>query len=282
MSESALTALIFPGQGSQEPGMRDTVARARPDLLEWACELAGDDPFERVEEGTRFAQPAIYCASIAAWELVERPEALCAAGHSLGELAALAVAGALEVEDGLRLAARRGALMQKAADRAGGGMLALLGDGERARALARSNDLTLANHNAPQQLVVSGGVEALEAARAGAREAGLRAMRLPVRGAFHSREMEPAVAGFRRVLESVRFRDPALPVISCASAREFEDAREELAAALVRPVRWRETLLALRERGAERFLEPGPGRVLSRLVERNLSPPLAAVEPSHA
>ena len=257
--------------------MRDTVVAARPDLLQLAGDLVGSDPFERVGEGTRFAQPALYCAALAGWERLGRPEAAWAAGHSLGEVAALAAAGAVDHHDGLRVAVRRGELMQSAAERSGGGMLALLGEREVALELAGAHRLTVANDNAPGQLVVSGPLDALEAARLAARPAGLRALRLPVAGAFHSPEMEPALPGFRNVLDTVRFREPRIGVLSCSSAREFSLPREELAQALVRPVRWRQTLRALRERGVERFIETGPGDVLTKLVERNLT-----AEPSHA
>src|SRR5690606_29595456 len=183
MSRPQLTALLFPGQGSQEPGMQEKVATERPDLLALARELVGDDPFERVNDGTRFAQPAIYCASIAGWQAAGRPEADCMAGHSLGELAALAAGGAISVEDGLRIAVKRGALMQRAAEADGeSGMLALLGPGDVAREVAERHGLTLANDNAPDQLVVAGHDDALSAARKDARAAGLRGVRLPIRG----------------------------------------------------------------------------------------------------
>ena len=115
--------------------MRDPVAEPRADLLELALDLVGADPFDRVDEGTRFAQPAIYCAALAGWERMGRPDAGFAAGHSLGELAALAAAGALDEREGLRLAVERGALMQRAAEAGGGGMLALLGERDAALAL---------------------------------------------------------------------------------------------------------------------------------------------------
>src|SRR5687767_1818526 len=180
MGERSNTALLFPGQGSQEPGMRDDVAAARPDLLEAAGELVGCDPFERVDDGTRFAQPAIYCAALAGFEQLGRPRAAWAAGHSLGELAALAAAGALDDQDGLRLAVERGRLMQAAAERGGGGMLALLGKRDAAVDLIDAHELTLANDNAPTQIVAAGPADALQACRRAARGAGLRAMRLPV------------------------------------------------------------------------------------------------------
>jgi [acyl-carrier-protein] S-malonyltransferase len=269
--------VIFPGQGSQEPGMRETVAEVRPDLLELACELVGDDPFERVADGTRFAQPAIYCAALAGWERYLTSDASYVSGHSLGELAALAAAGAVDHQDGLRLAVRRGALMQEAAERGGdGGMLALMGERESALELAETHGLTVANDNSPEQLVVAGPADALDRGRRSARPAGLRALRLPVAGAFHSPQMEPAVAGFREALTDVDFHEPRIPVVSCATAREFTAPRSELADALTRPVRWRQTMRTLRDRGVERFLETGPGDVLSKLVKRNPPEAVAA------
>jgi [acyl-carrier-protein] S-malonyltransferase len=255
--------------------MREAVAAARPDLLELAGELVGSDPFERVADGTAYAQPAIYCAALAGWERLGPTDASYLAGHSLGELAALAAAGAMEHADGLRLAVRRGALMQEAAERVGGGMLALIGEREPALEVAEEHGLTVANDNAPEQLVVAGPADALDRARRSARPAGLRALRLPVAGAFHSPEMEPAVDGFREALADVEFREPRVPVISCATAREFITPRSELADALIRPVRWRQTMRALRGRGVERFVETGPGDVLTKLVKRN--PPEAVV-----
>jgi malonyl CoA-acyl carrier protein transacylase len=265
-------ALLFPGQGSQTAGMRELVAVQRPDLLEAALELVGADPFEHVEEGTRFAQPALYCASIAARQRAGNPAAAFHAGHSLGELAALAAAGVLDVVDGLRLAARRGALMQEAAERGPrGGMLALLGDEERARSLAEDDGgVSLANDNAPGQLVLSGPVERIAALGAAAADAGLRTIRLPVAGAFHSPAMATAADPFAAELERVELSEPGATVFCCTSAAPFQDVRAQLAAALTSPVRWRETLLALREAGAERFLETGPGPVLPGLVRRTV------------
>ena len=150
--------------------------------------------------------------------------------------------------------------MQEAAERGDGGMLALIGDREPALELAAEHELTVANDNAPEQLVVAGPADALDAARRDARSAGLRALRLPVAGAFHSPEMEPAVAGFREALAEVEFREPRIPVVSCATAREFTSPRSELADAIVRPVRWRQTMRALRDRGVERFSRDRPRR----------------------
>jgi len=256
--------------------MRETVAQFRPDLLQLATELVGTDPFARVDEGTRFAQPAIYGAALAGWERLGGHDADWAAGHSLGEVAALAAAGALDHHDGLRLAVRRGEVMQAAAERGAGGMLAILGEREAALELAHDHGLTVANDNAPEQLVVAGPEDDLEAARKAGRRAGLRAVKLPVAGAFHSPEMDAAVPAFREALAEVEFGEPRIPVLSCATAREFTSPRSELADAIVRPVRWRQTVRALRERGVERYIETGPGDVLRKLVDRNLDQEVAA------
>lgn len=265
------TALLFPGQGSQIPGMRDLVEASRPDLLELAIAESGEDPFPRVEDGTRFAQPALYCASIALWTGAGRPGATFVAGHSLGEIAALVAAESLRAEDGLRLATRRGQLMEDAAAaEPRGGMLALLGDDRLAREIAAERDLTVANDNAPGQLVLSGSGPSLAGAAADARARGLRVVRLPVRGAFHSDAMAPAVPELEATLAELDVRPPRIPVLSSITASPFDDVRRRLAEALVRPVRWRETLLSLHRLGARRFLEVGPGKVLKGLVRRTL------------
>ncbi|HXE45565.1 MAG TPA: ACP S-malonyltransferase [Conexibacter sp.] len=271
------TAFLFPGQGSQTAEMREEVAAARPDLLALACEVVGEDPFARVEDGTRFAQPAIYCASVVGFERLRAAgltaDAVAYAGHSLGEVAALAAAGALSAEDGLRLVATRGRLMQESGERAGNGsMLALLGNGaaDRADAVAQAAGLTVANDNAPNQVVLSGAKDAFEAAAAAAREHGLRAVPLPVTGAFHSPAMAGARAELEAALAQIDFAEPSVTVLSSIALAPFGDVRAQLADALTMPVRWRETLLALRDQGIERFVETGPGKVLTGLVKRTV------------
>jgi [acyl-carrier-protein] S-malonyltransferase len=265
-----LNAVLFPGQGSQTEGMRESVERERPDLLERAVEVVGDDPFELATEGTRFAQPAIYCASIAGWSRLGASADLLA-GHSLGEIGALAAGGALSEDDGLRLVALRGRLMEEAAAGSGAGaMLAVGAPVADVEPLAERLGLTVANDNAPDQVVLSGEEGAIEEARRIARDEGLRAVRLPVGGAFHSPAMRAAVPEFEEELAHVELREPRVPVYSCVTAAPFDDPRRLLAAALTSPVRWRETLLALRDRGATRFVETGPGRVLTGLVRRTL------------
>jgi [acyl-carrier-protein] S-malonyltransferase len=266
--DGVTAALLFPGQGSQTPDMRDLVARRCPDLLERCLELVGEDPFARVDESTRFQQPAIFCASIAGWrELPGDVQPGAAAGHSLGELAALAAAGVLSVDDALELVVLRGRLMADADDR--GSMIALVGaDEDEARQVAEAAGLTVANDNAPGQIVLAGERDSFERAEEVAGGLGKRTIRLPVAGAFHSPSMAPAVAPFRAALDEVELGEPRFTVFSCASARPFADVRDELARALIRPVRWRATFTALHEAGATRFVEVGPGKVLARLAKR--------------
>jgi [acyl-carrier-protein] S-malonyltransferase len=264
--DPAAPAVLFPGQGSQTPDMRDLVRRCCPDLYERCLDLVGEDPFLRVEESTRFQQPAILCASWAGWTaLGDEPTA--AAGHSLGELSALAAAGVLQRYDALELVVLRGELMAKADPN--GSMVALVGaTAEDAEAIAQAAGLVVANDNAPGQIVLAGDRDRLADVEDLAGERGLRAIALPVAGAFHSPSMEPAVAPCRAALDDTEIHEGRFPVISCATAQPFTDPRAELAAALMRPVRWRETFQALHDAGARRFVEVGPGKVLARLGKR--------------
>jgi [acyl-carrier-protein] S-malonyltransferase len=269
------TAFLFPGQGSLT---LDAPAHARdvcPELVELAAELTGDDPFERAGESTAYAQPAIFVASIAGWrERAPELSDLCAmAGHSLGELSALAAAGAVSLDDGLRLVVLRGRLMADAAARSAsdGGMLALLGGTpEAATELAARYGLTVANDNAPGQVVLSGEREQIQALSRVARSEGFKSMVLDVAGAFHSPAIAEAERPFLAALREVDWRPTSVPVISGFTAAPFDFIPSELSRALVSPVRWREVMAELFERGAREFVDVGPGRVLDRLVPRNL------------
>jgi [acyl-carrier-protein] S-malonyltransferase len=269
------SALLFPGQGSHAEGM-DEPYRDHP-AFERGLELLGYDPFERLSEGTRYQQPALFLCSVAAWEqwreeADEEDEARAAAGHSLGEYAALVAAGALRFDDAVRLVDERAAAMADAGELHAGGMVALLGgDARGVRALATRLGLVVANDNAPGQLVLSGPVEAVAEAEEVARdEAGARARRLDVTGAFHSPLMEPAAERLRAALEATPIQELQIPVYSNGTAAPFVDVRRELSENLLRGVRWRETLLAMRTAGIERFVELGPGTVLTGLVKRTL------------
>lgn|SRR5215211_2108535 len=266
------TALLFPGQGSQTDDMRELAAEHEPELLALAQAEAGDDVFERSGEGTEYAQPSILCASIASWVGAGRPSADYFAGHSLGELSALVAAGSIPPDGAVRLAAERGRLMAAAAGDAPGGMMALLGDAAEARAAADRGGVLVANDNGPTQLVVAGPDAALEQVAQDAKARGVRAMRLAVRGAFHSPAIASAVDPFRVALEETEVRSPQAPVFSSSTATPFpsdpDDIRDRLALALVRPVRWRETLESLHGMGVRRFVEAGPGKALTGMVRR--------------
>jgi [acyl-carrier-protein] S-malonyltransferase len=279
MARDRQTALLFPGQGSQTADMRETVERHRPDLLELALEEVGPDVFDRATDGTRWAQPAIYCAALAgAAELDVQADVM--AGHSLGEITALVAAGAIGADDGLRLVAARGRLMQEAAEQTGdGGMTAVRARDENRDAIAEvaaEAGVSIANDNAPDQLVLSGAVSALDTAEALLKERGVRGKRLPVAGAFHSPLMEPAVEPFRAAVESIEIGEPRVPVYSCVTAEPFDDVRERLVQAITHPVRWLDVMRALDERGVTDFVETGPGKVLTNLVKKALAPEAAS------
>jgi len=265
------SALLFPGQGSHSEGMHAPF-EDHP-LLERGIELLGFDPFSRLSEGTRTQQPALFLCSMAQWASRDHHETdpLAAAGHSLGEYAALTAAGAIDFEDGVRLVRARARAMADAAARQPGGMVALLG-GERddVYELAADLGLSLANDNAPGQIVLSGRMRGIDAAVRRAGEIGCRARKLDVAGAFHSPLMAPAAEALRAALDATPIQEPVFPVLSNGSTRPFEDIRTELAENLLKPVRWREILLELQAMGAADYIECGPGSVLRGLVKRTL------------
>jgi malonyl CoA-acyl carrier protein transacylase len=275
------TAILFPGQGSQTPDMRDRVAELRPDLLDLVTEVVGEDPFPRADEDTRFAQPAILVASLAGHAAMrdELGDVVAVAGHSLGELTALAVAQAISERDAVRLAALRGRLMSESGTRRGdGSMLAALGgDDATVVRVAERHGVTVANDNAPGQLVLSGERVALREAGSALRESGVRILELNVAGAFHSPFMADAVPDFTDALNATYVRTPRIEVWSCVTAQPIDDVRRRLAEGLTAPVRWREAVMALHAAGVDRFVDVGPGQVLAKLVKRILK---AAPEPA--
>jgi [acyl-carrier-protein] S-malonyltransferase len=267
------TAVLFPGQGVSVAGSQPRVADALPELLERAGELTGEDCFARAVESTRFAQPAIFLASLASFVELEDPyDAVAFAGHSLGELSALAAAGALSFEEALELVVLRGALMEESGRASGdGSMLAVLkSTPEVAAEVAAAAGVWVANDNAPGQTVLAGPRDGLKRAAEIARERGVRSLALDVTGAFHSPWMEAAREPFREALARATFAQPAVTVFSGLTAAPFADMRAELADALTGPVRWRETMSALAAAGAQSFIDVGPDQVLARLVARNV------------
>lgn len=268
----APTALLFPGQGSQDRAMQELALAWCPELVAQATAELGVDPFERMDAGTAYLQPAIYCAALAQWRATGEPIAEFAVGHSLGELAALTAAGYMSPSQGMRLVLARGVAMQAAAETcAPGGLLAAMGPRERVLELGERHDLAMAADNAPEQIVFSGSLARLRIARKGARANGVKAVRLRVPAALHSSAMWPAVAPFRRALEAEAVASPRMTVIANVTAAPVEDLVTELTLGMVSCVRWRESILALRTAGVGSYREMGKSKILSGLVEHTLA-----------
>jgi [acyl-carrier-protein] S-malonyltransferase len=282
-------ALIFPGQGSQAVGMGAALADAEPRAAEilaranrvLGLDLAGimrNGPEEALTE-TKNAQPAIFVHSVAALEVARGRlgTVAFAAGHSFGEFGAHVAAGTLSFEDALGAVRLRGELMFEAGRARPGAMAAVLGlgDAEIEAACARvdAGVCQPANFNAEGQVVISGDVAGVEQGVRFAKEAGAKkVIPLKVSGAFHSALMEPAVEPLRRRLASIEFRDPRFTVVSNVTARAVTtgtEARELLVRQLTAPVRWSATMATMVAGGADRFLELGPGKVLTGLNRRN-------------
>lgn len=277
-------AWVFPGQGSQRVGMgqdlieRSDVAKA---VFATVDEALGFPLSETIFNGpteslvsTSNQQPAILATSIAYQTVLREtgrlPEPCCVAGHSLGEYTALVAAGALDLADAARIVRRRGELME---EHGRGGMIAVLGlDTTILEATAFETGVEVANFNAPGQITLSGRSDALERAAELAKERGARrVIPLPVNGAFHSSLMRPVVDALRPMIEEVTISTPQVPLIANVDGRPLTDPEEirlELLEQITASVRWIEVVQTAHERGATRFIEIGPGKVLSGLVPR--------------
>lgn len=277
---------LFPGQGSQFPGMArdlyDSVPQAKS-LMDRADEILGFPLTQTMFSGsdedlkaTRVTQPAVFLHSVAAFAALGTPDPdALYAGHSLGEFSALTAAGVLDFEDALRLVALRASEMQKCCESAPGAMAAVIGLDEAAvdRLCAETDGLVIpANYNSDAQIVISGEQKAVLAACVRAKELGAkRALPLPVSGAFHSPLMEPARKALAEAIAATAFRKPANPVYQNVTALpETDPARIQanLLAQLTAPVRWTQTIRRMRRDGAGEFVEFGPGAVLTGLLKR--------------
>jgi len=282
-----LKAFVFPGQGSQFPGMcrdlYDAHQEAR-EMCQAANRLLGFSLTDVMFEGTaddlkqtKVTQPAVFLHSVVAQRLmtIEKPNMV--AGHSLGEFSALVACGALRFEDALLLVSARAQAMQEACEQNPGTMAAVMGlDDEKVveacTAIANEGIVVAANFNCPGQVVISGEIEAVEAACVALKEAGARrALRLPVGGAFHSPLMQPAAEALAEAIKKTDFHKPFCPIYQNATAKssmEPEIIRENLLKQLTAPVRWTQSVQQMITDGANEFYEFGPGDVLKGLIRK--------------
>ena len=280
-------AYVFPGQGSQYPGMAkdlyesNEVARM---MLERANEILGfritDIMFEGTAEElkqTRVTQPAIFLHSVVMARCIQDFTPDMVAGHSLGEFSALVAAGAIDFEDGLKLVSVRAEAMQKACEMNPGSMAAVLAlETAKVEEICSACEGTVipANYNCEGQIVISGEKEAVEKACIRMKEAGAkRALPLPVGGAFHSPLMEPARAELAEGIEKTVFRTPTCPIyqnVTALPSTDPEEIKRNLLAQLTAPVRWTQSVRNMAADGAGEFIELGPGTVLQGLISKIL------------
>jgi len=278
-------AYIFPGQGSQYPGMAKDLYESNDEvhaIFERANEILGfritDIMFEGTAEDlkqTKVTQPAIFLHSVALTKCIPDFKPDMVAGHSLGEFSALVAAGAMDFEEGLRLVSIRAQAMQKACDAAPGAMAAVIAlPTDKVEEICASCEGTViaANYNCDGQIVISGDKEAVETACIKMKEAGARrALILPVGGAFHSPLMEPARAELAEGIEKSAFKVPICPVyqnVTACPSSDPDEIKANLLAQLTAPVRWTQSIKKMIEDGAEHFTELGPGKVLQGLVAK--------------
>ena len=280
-----MNAYMFPGQGSQFPGMAkdlyESNATAR-ELFDRANEILGFNITEIMFNGTadelkqtRVTQPAIFLHSVILAKCSPDFKPDMVAGHSLGEFSALTAAGALDFEDGLRLVSIRAHAMQKACEANPGTMAAILAlSTDKVETICAEVDgvVVPANYNCEGQIVISGSVEAVTEASEKMKAAGARrALILPVGGAFHSPLMQLAADELAAGIESVKFNEPVCPVYQNVTALPTTDPQEikkNLLAQLTAPVKWTQTVMNMVADGASDFIEVGPGKVLQGLVSK--------------
>jgi [acyl-carrier-protein] S-malonyltransferase len=269
-----MTAALFPGAGPLTVGAREVAWAGCAELCAKVRAIMGADPFVRAGDGPEYAQPAVLLSAVAGWRTrrIKLSAIDAMAGHSVGELAALAVAGAAAIDDILWLAIVRARLLQRAADDAAPAAALRLSssDDDEPLKLAHDYGLTVASDDAPGEVVVCGPRDAVEALAGDARQHGLDAQAVPGRAVFQASAAEAVREPFFEAAASIEWTAPALPVVCGATAAPFTDIPSELAGGLVTPVRWRETIARLYGLGIREFIDVGPGEDLARLVTANL------------
>lgn len=280
-----MKAFVFPGQGSQFPGMAkdlyENFALAK-EIVDEADQILGFSLSKVMFEGTdedlkqtKVTQPAIYLHSVLVAKLGKDFAPDMVAGHSLGEFSALVAAGGLSWQDGLRLVYQRALAMQKACEIVPSTMAAVLGlaDAEIERICGELNgEVVAANYNCPGQVVISGSVSGIEKAAELLKAAGAkRVLTLPVGGAFHSPFMEPARVELAAAIEATTIERPICPIFQNVTAKPSQDPveiKQNLIAQLTGAVRWTQSVEAMVAAGATDFIECGPGKVLQGLVKK--------------
>ncbi|CAM3744185.1 ACP S-malonyltransferase [Aquirufa aurantiipilula] len=280
-----MKAFVFPGQGSQFPGMAkdlyENFALAK-EIVDEADQILGFSLSKVMFEGTdedlkqtKVTQPAIYLHSVLVAKLGKDFAPVMVAGHSLGEFSALVAAGGLSWQDGLRLVYQRALAMQKACEIVPSTMAAVLGlaDAEIERICGELNgEVVAANYNCPGQVVISGSVLGIEKAAELLKAAGAkRVLTLPVGGAFHSPFMEPARVELAAAIEATTIERPICPIFQNVTAKPSQDPveiKQNLIAQLTGAVRWTQSVEAMVAAGATDFIECGPGKVLQGLVKK--------------
>lgn len=286
-------AYVFPGQGSQFPGMGKELYTNNPvakNMFDAADQLLGfsitDIMFNGTEEAlkqTKVTQPAIFLHSVALAATLENFQPDMVAGHSLGEFSALVANKTLSFEDGLLLVYKRALAMQKACELQPSTMAAVLGlaDDIVERICNETEGVVVAaNYNCPGQLVISGEIEAVNKACEALKAAGAkRALLLPVGGAFHSPLMEPARIELYDAINSTHFSKPVCPVyqnVTASAVIDPADIKNNLIAQLTAPVKWTQSVLQMTADGATNYIEVGPGKVLQGLIKK-ISPTVEAM-----